>query len=134
MPSEGQLEYWDTLTPGFGIRVSYGGRKAFQVLTTIDGKLHRFTIGAYPRLSLAEARDQAERIIKDAAKGCRLKSERQRTTAKPVPGDGTHSRRWPLNSWQTTPRASAPKKRCSGCSTRFAATMGRQAHSEYHAG
>src|SRR5690349_21160377 len=68
-PAEGQIEYWDNLTPGFGVRVSYGGRKAFQVLTRIDGKLHRFTIGAYPRLSLAEARDQAERIIKDAAKG-----------------------------------------------------------------
>ena len=34
-PAEGQIEYWDTLTPGFGIRVSYGGRKAFQVLTRI---------------------------------------------------------------------------------------------------
>ena len=68
-PAEGQIEYWDTLTPGFGVRVSYGGRKAFQVLTRIDGKLHRFTIGAYPRFSLSEARDQAERIIKDAAKG-----------------------------------------------------------------
>ena len=68
-PAEGQIEHWDTLTPGFGVRVSYGGRKAFQVFTRIDGKLHRFTIGAYPRLALSEARDQAERIIKDAAKG-----------------------------------------------------------------
>src|SRR4029078_3622433 len=69
LPTKGQDENWDTLTPGFGVRVSYGGRKAFQVLTRIDGKLHRFTFGAYPRLSLGEARDQAERIIKDAAKG-----------------------------------------------------------------
>lgn len=68
-PAEGQTEYWDALTPGFGVRVSYGGRKAFQVLTRIDGKLHRFTIGSYPKLSLSEARDQAEKIIKDATKG-----------------------------------------------------------------
>jgi integrase len=68
-PSKGQIEYWDTLTPGFGIRVSYGGRKAFQVLTRIAGKLHRFTIGSYPKLSLLEARDQAEKIIKDANRG-----------------------------------------------------------------
>ena len=68
-PAKAQVEYWDTLTPGFGLRVSYGGRKAFVVLTRIDGKLHRFTLGAYPKKSLADARDDAERIIKDAAKG-----------------------------------------------------------------
>jgi integrase len=68
-PSEAQVEYWDTLTPGFGVRVSYGGRKAFVVLTRIGGKLHRFTLGAYPKKSLGEARDEAERIIKDAATG-----------------------------------------------------------------
>ncbi len=68
-PADGQTEYWDTLTPGFGVRVSYGGRKAFVVLTRINGKLHRFTIGSYPKLSLSEARDQAEKIIKDATKG-----------------------------------------------------------------
>jgi integrase len=68
-PGEAQVEYWDTLTPGFGVRVSYGGRKAFVVLTRINGKLHRFTLGAYPKKGLSEARDDAERIIKDAAKG-----------------------------------------------------------------
>jgi integrase len=68
-PAEAQVEYWDTLTPGFGLRVSYGGRKAFVVLTRINGKLHRFTLGAYPKKGLAEARDDAERILKDAAKG-----------------------------------------------------------------
>jgi len=69
VPAAGQIDYWDQLTPGFGVRVSYGGRKSFQVLTRINGKLQRFTLGAYPRLSLAEARDQAERMLKDAAKG-----------------------------------------------------------------
>ena len=68
-PPEAQVEYWDTLTPGFGLRVSYGGRKAFVVLTRIDGKLHRFTLGAYPKKGLGDARDDAERIIKDATKG-----------------------------------------------------------------
>jgi integrase len=68
-PTKGQIDYWDTLTPGFGVRVSYGGRKAFVVMTRVNGKLQRFTLGSYPKLSLAEARDQAERIIKDAAKG-----------------------------------------------------------------
>jgi integrase len=39
------------------------------VLTRINGKLQRFTLGAYPKKSLSDARDQAERLIKDAAKG-----------------------------------------------------------------
>ena len=69
LPAAAQIEHWDTLTPGFGVRVSYGGRKAFQVLTRVNGNLQRFTLGAYPKLSLMDARDQAERIIKDAAKG-----------------------------------------------------------------
>jgi integrase len=68
-PATGQVEYWDALTPGFGVRVSYGGRKAFQALTRVNGKLQRFTLGSYPSMSLLQARDEAEQIIKDAAKG-----------------------------------------------------------------
>jgi integrase len=68
-PSAGQVEYWDALTPGFGIRVSYGGRKAFQAMTRINGKLHRFSLGFYPRSSLADARAQAEQVLRDAARG-----------------------------------------------------------------
>ena len=113
-PATGQVEYWDALTPGFGVRVSYGGRKAFQALTRINGKLQRFTLGSYPKLALVDARDQAERIIKDAAKGISPK-EREAGGAHvrlrlPV---GTPSRRWRKSSWPTTPRTSAPRMRCS---------------------
>jgi len=86
VPATGQIDYWDQLTPGFGVRVSYGGRKAFQVLTRINGKLQRFTLGAYPTLTLADARDQAQNIIKDAAKGISVKDreieERQKAQAQ----------------------------------------------------
>jgi integrase len=81
-PTEGQIEYWDTLTPGFGIRVSYGGRKAFGVLTRINGRLCRFTLGSYPRLGLGEARDLAERIVKDAAKGISPKEREEEERRK----------------------------------------------------
>jgi integrase len=73
VPATGQIDYWDILTPAFGVRVSYGGRKSFQVLARINGKLKRTTIGSYPRIGLAEARDQAERILKDAAAGISVK-------------------------------------------------------------
>ena len=52
---------WDKILPGFGIRVSMGGRKSFIVGTRIDGKFRRITLtppyGADSgRLTLADAR------------------------------------------------------------------------------
>lgn len=49
--SDAQVDYWDTKTPAFGIRV---GKRA----KTFVGKVanRRITIGAYPELTLAEAR------------------------------------------------------------------------------
>ena len=92
-PATGQVEYWDALTPGFGVRVSYGGRKAFQALTRVDGKLQRFTLGSYPKLALVDARDQAERIIKDAAKGVSPKDREAEERARRRRHVGTPSRR-----------------------------------------
>ncbi len=66
----GQVDYWDTLTPGFGVRVGYGGRKSFVAMTRIEGRLRRFPLKpAYPVRSLAAAREQAAKIIKDAQRG-----------------------------------------------------------------
>jgi integrase len=52
--SETQTDYWDTKTPGFGIRV---GIHAKTFVAKVDNR--RITIGAYPELSLAEARKKA---------------------------------------------------------------------------
>jgi integrase len=86
VPATGQIDFWDQLTPGFGVRVSYGGRKSFVVLTRVDGKLKRITIGTYPGLPLADARKQAERILKDASEGISPKDreveERQKRQAQ----------------------------------------------------
>lgn len=55
-PVAGQrFEVWDTLIPGFGVRVG-GGKKSFVMMLRIGGKLRRITLGEYPALSLAEAR------------------------------------------------------------------------------
>ena len=67
---QSQVDYWDTLTPGFGVRVSPGGRKSFVVLTRIGGRIRRFTLKPpYPSLSLADARAQAASIIKNGQAG-----------------------------------------------------------------
>lgn len=64
-----RLEVWDTALQGFGVRISPTGRKVWFVVTRVNDHQKRFTIGPYPAISLAEARDEARRIIRDAHLG-----------------------------------------------------------------
>ena len=67
---EWAIEYWDAVTPGFGVRFGKGGRKSFIVATRINGVFQRFTLKPpYPQLSLADARKQAQKILADAQLG-----------------------------------------------------------------
>ena len=58
-PTVGQVDYWDADHPGFGLRVSAGGRKAWVAMYRHADVKRRLTIGTYPALSLAEAREKA---------------------------------------------------------------------------
>jgi len=61
-PSGTRVEYWDQGFKGrgsFGIRVSTKGRKSFILLYREAGRLKRKTLGTYPALSLAKARNRA---------------------------------------------------------------------------
>ncbi|MCZ6771434.1 MAG: Arm DNA-binding domain-containing protein, partial [Proteobacteria bacterium] len=68
-PATGTLEIWDDLVRGFGIRIGYGGKKTYFTMFRINGKQVRRTIGAYPVMSLAEARAKAREILSDAVIG-----------------------------------------------------------------
>ncbi len=68
-PEAGQLEIFDTILPGFGIRVSQGGRKAWILLYRVNGRKRRMTLGAYPALSLSAARTAAGKAIQDVQRG-----------------------------------------------------------------
>ena len=68
-PAEGQVDYFDEAVPGFGLRVSYGGRKAWILLYRHHGLKRRMKIGPYPTLSLALARDQAKAALREVAIG-----------------------------------------------------------------
>ena len=58
-----QVDYWDVTLPGFGLRVTPKGRKTFTVRYRINGVMHRMTLGTYPRLTLADARDRARKAF-----------------------------------------------------------------------
>ena len=74
-----RLELWDVQTPGLALRVTDRGRKTWIVrYRTADGRQPRFTLGTYPDMPLAEARDAAADAIRMARRGGDPAAERQR--------------------------------------------------------
>jgi integrase len=78
-PEAGQLELWDDLVPGFGLRIAAGGSRTFFVMKRLNGKLVRRTVGKAPppsatttgpgELRLADARAKARQMLSDLARG-----------------------------------------------------------------
>jgi integrase len=68
-PASGQKDHWDASMPGFGLRVSAGGQKSWVVMYRHEGVKRRYTIGNYPAMSLADAREQAADILRAVAHG-----------------------------------------------------------------
>ncbi len=80
-------DYWDDRLEGFAVRVSpHSDRKTFVVRYSLKatGRRRRITLGAYPGLSLADARDRAREILGAVARGedpqSKKKAERQAMT------------------------------------------------------
>ena len=68
-PVAGQVEYYDELLPGFGLRVSYKGAKAWFLMGRLRGTQKRITLGRYPTLTLLEAREKARETCLELSKG-----------------------------------------------------------------
>jgi integrase len=68
-PVAGQIDYFDEALPGFGLRVSYGGRKAWVLFYRHNRIKRRVTIGPYHSLTLASAREQATLMLREVALG-----------------------------------------------------------------
>jgi len=66
-PHTGQRTYFDDTLSGFGCRVSQGGTKTFVLVYGADRR--RVTIGRYPIISLAKAREEAKRILAEHTLG-----------------------------------------------------------------
>ncbi len=69
-PTEVRYEVLDAgtkhqLYPGFGIRVSSTGRKVFFLAYRKNGRRRRYTIGTFPQLSLADARERVLAVRRD---------------------------------------------------------------------
>ena len=67
-PKQARYEVWDT-EPGFGLRIAPSGRKSFIYLYRFEGRPRRFTLGVYPRMPLADAREALAKAAKLLDKG-----------------------------------------------------------------
>ena len=68
-PENERVEYWDDSLPGFGVRVTPNGEKTFCVMYRIGGRQRRFSLGTYPQIPLAKARDMARDAFEAVRKG-----------------------------------------------------------------
>jgi integrase len=68
-PASGQVDIFDQGFPGLALRISYGGRKSWVFFFRIGGRLRRMTLGTYPALTLAEARQAWRQARTEAQSG-----------------------------------------------------------------
>jgi len=59
-PSGKRIEYFDSLVDGFFVRITKTGKKSFGLAYGSKGK--RYTIGSFPAIGLADARDVAKKL------------------------------------------------------------------------
>lgn len=78
-PSDRRLEFVDAICPCLHLRVS-SRTKTFSAVFRVSGKLQRRTIGRYPRIGLAQAREATLALLRNAAEGGFIKER-----AKPKP-------------------------------------------------
>ena len=77
-PATGQVKYWDTQTPAFGVRCTPRS-KSFIIMQGQDRRLT--TIGRYPDISLQDARKEAKRLLSHNPTKLRSESTTESLTA-----------------------------------------------------
>lgn len=81
------IVYWDTGSPGFGVKVTPKGRKVFIVLYRSGGagsRLRKYTIGPYGRVTLHQARVAAQKIYAARLEGRDPASEKREAKRRMV--------------------------------------------------
>jgi integrase len=85
-PNKGRIEYFDTVLPGFALRITDKGSKSWVLFYRIGGRQRRLTIGKYPAFELADARTEAREALRLVEKGqdpALVKAEAKRVLQHP---------------------------------------------------
>jgi len=64
-----RLDFRDELMPGLVLRISTSGTKTFCLHKRINGKMRRLTIGRFPIMSLADARERVRQVLYEIETG-----------------------------------------------------------------
>jgi integrase len=78
IPATGRIEYFDERLPGFALRVTSTGHRSWVCFYRHKGELRRYTIGRFPQVKLAEAKEKAREIQAAARNGEDPAAQRQR--------------------------------------------------------
>ena len=76
LPERGQRDHFDPSYPGLVVRASHGGRKTWVFMFRVGRRQRRMTLGTYPAMSLAEARQawrEARSEVEAGRDPCRVK-------------------------------------------------------------
>lgn len=69
IPDSGRIEYFDTKQQKLRLRITSTGAISFAVVKRVDDKPKRVTIGKWPEVSIAKARDEAIKILDEIRQG-----------------------------------------------------------------
>jgi integrase len=104
-----QIEYLDADHPGFGLRIAYGGSRSWFFFYRYQGRTRRLTIGGYPALGLADAREHARNARTDLANGIDPAAKKQELRCAETFGELSALY---LEKWAKKPDATGrPRKR-----------------------
>lgn len=79
------IAYYDEIQSGLILRLSKAGTKSFSYRYQFHGKKRRFKIGAFPGMSLAEARDTIHDLKAKIKNGVDPQGERDKRLSQPEP-------------------------------------------------
>ena len=82
-PKSGRDQYWDTILPGFGLRVTDRGRKTWVLMYRARDRQRRMTLGRHPAFSLADAREEARKALRSIERGVDPAEEKLAAKRKP---------------------------------------------------
>jgi integrase len=69
--------FWDAKTPGFGLRVTANGARSWIVMYERNRRARMLTLGSYPTMPLAEARERGREALLAAQRGADPAAEKQ---------------------------------------------------------
>lgn len=129
-PQTKRYEVHDLYCPGLSVRVSPEGRKSFTVKYRYGIKQKRLTIGIYPRMSLAKARERAMDYLRQVDEG-RARNWRSKSGgySQSTFGDGIKPcRGWPMENGRSPYLGpSMPERPAAPCQVPVAIGRGKSA-------